>query len=204
MPVIEDSPYAALRYDGTAVIPIQALDIRACGSIDASRVIHCGSFSKIFMPGLRVGWVCASTEIIHRLTLIKQASDLNCPRVNQLVMLHLASTIHDEQIAKTCAHYRRKRDAMLSALDAHMTGLATWSRPEGGMFIWVELPTGTDTAALLPEAVTEAGAAYVPGHAFFADKSGRNTLRLSFTLPAVDAIEPAIGRLAAFLRSRLG
>ncbi len=203
MPVIEDSPYATLRYDGAPVAPLQALDIRACGSIDASRVIHCGSFSKIFMPGLRVGWVCASEDIIHRLTLIKQASDLNCPRVNQLVMLHLASTIYDEQVARTCTHYRRKRDAMLAALDRHMTGLAEWSRPDGGMFIWVTLPEGTDTAALLPDAVAEAGAAYVPGHAFFADKSGRNTLRLSFTLPAEAAIEPAIGRLATFLKGRL-
>lgn len=202
VPVIDDSPYSALRYDGESVVSLQALDVESCGSIEASRVIHCGSFSKVFTPGLRVGWACASKEIVSRLTLIKQASDLNSPAINQAVMHHLASTVFDEQVAKLQASYRRKRDAMLAALEDHMPSTVNWSQPEGGMFVWVTLPGEADTASLLPQVVETANVAYVPGHAFHADGSGKNTLRLSFSLPDPGAITEGIGRLAAALKSR--
>lgn len=198
-PVIEDSPYAELRYEGVAPPAIQVLDVARCGGIEASRVIHCGSFSKIYTPGLRIGWVCASTPIIQKLTLIKQASDLNASRLNQMAVFELASTMWDEQVAKARASYAVKRDAMLGALERHMPKGVTWSRPEGGMFVWVALPEGFDAAALLPRAVEEAGAAYVPGEAFFADRSGANTLRLSYSLPSVEDIEAGIARLGGLI-----
>lgn len=198
-PIIEDSPYAALRFDGAPVRSLQALDVEACGGIDASRVIYCGSFSKVFTPGLRVGWVCAKADVISRLTLIKQASDLNSPAINQMVMAELAKTLYDQQVAKTIAAYRIKRDAMLAALEAHMPDSIEWTRPEGGMFIWMTLPEGADTAQLLERAVNEIGVAFVPGHAFFADKSGRNTLRLNYSLPSVAQIETGIAKLAGLL-----
>lgn len=199
-PIIEDSPYGALRFEGTAVRSLQALDVEACGGIDASRVIYCGSFSKIFTPGLRVGWVCAKAEVISRLTLIKQASDLNSPAINQMVMAELAKTLYDQQVAKTINAYRIKRDAMLAALDTHMPDGVHWTHPEGGMFIWMTLAEGMDTAQLLERAVTEIGVAFVPGHAFFADKSGRNTMRLNYSLPSVAQIETGIAKLANLLR----
>lgn len=202
-PIIEDSPYTELRYEGVAPPAIQALDIARCGGIEASRVIHCGSFSKVFTPGLRVGWVCAATPVIQKLTLIKQASDLNSSRLNQMVVHELASTMWDEQVAKARASYSAKRDAMLGALAQHMPDGVTWSRPEGGMFIWVILPEGLNAAELLPRAVEEAGAAYVPGEAFFADRSGPNTMRLSYSLPSVGGIEAGIARLGALLRAAI-
>jgi DNA-binding transcriptional MocR family regulator len=202
-PIIEDSPYSELRYEGVAPPTIQSLDIACSGGIEASRVIHCGSFSKVFTPGLRIGWVCAATPVIQKLTLIKQASDLNASRLNQMAVHELASTMFDEQVAKARESYVRKRDAMLGALAQHMPEGVTWSKPEGGMFIWMVLPEGFDAAELLPRAVEEAGAAYVPGEAFFADRSGPNTLRLSYSLPSVEDIEAGIARLGALLRQTL-
>jgi len=203
IPVIEDSPYGALRYGGDEVAAIQALDIAQCGSIDASRVIYCGSFSKVFTPGLRVGWVCAPRKIIERLTLIKQASDLNSPAINQSVILYLAQHGFDQQIAKSRDHYRLKRDAMLRALKAHMPGGVSWSKPDGGFFIWVTLPEDMDGAALLEKAVSDAHVAFVPGHAFFADHSGANTMRLSFSLPDPATIERGIAALAAVIKANI-
>ncbi len=197
--VVEDSPYSALRYSGEAVAPLLAIDIDRCGGIEGSRVVHCGSFSKVFTPGLRVGWVCASTEIVSRLTLIKQGSDLNCPAINQVVMRHLAQTMFDDQVAKACASYRVKRDAMLEALEAHMPEGVSWSRPEGGMFVWVTLPGEADTDELFEHAINDANVAFVPGHAFHADGSGSNTLRLSFSLPDAGEIREGIARLAGVL-----
>ncbi len=196
IPIVEDSPYYALRFDGAPVRSIQALDIDQCGTIEHARVMYCGSFSKIFTPGLRVGWVCARKDIITRLCLIKQASDLNSPAINQLVMLHLAQTTYDTQVNNAIAHYRKKRDVMLEALEKYMPKGAVWSRPKGGMFIWLTLPKDIDTTAILPKAIAQCGVAYVPGDAFFANKSAKNMLRLSYSLPALEKIAPGIAKLA--------
>jgi DNA-binding transcriptional MocR family regulator len=201
IPVIEDNPYTTLRYEGEAQPFVQALDVAVCGGIDQSRVIHLGSFSKVFTPGLRVGWVCAAKPIIRRLTLVKQASDLNASALNQAVMCRLAEQEFDAQVARACKSYRVKRDAMLEALAEHMPKGSIWSTPEGGLFVWVTLPDGFDTAALLPKVVADARVAYVPGHAFFADGSGCNTMRLSFSLPTPDVIRDGIERLGAVLKS---
>ncbi len=200
IPVIEDNPYTALRLDGEALPFVQALDIAECGGIDASRVIHLGSFSKVFTPGLRIGWVCAAKPIIRRLTLVKQASDLNASALNQAVMCRLAEDRFDAQIELACDSYRVKRAAMLTALSEHMPEGAEWTSPEGGLFVWVTLPDGYDTAALLPKIVAEARVAYVPGHAFFADGGGRTTMRLSYSLPTPAEIQSGIARLGAALK----
>jgi len=204
MPVIEDSPYEMLRFDGQARPSLQSLDADGQGGIDGSRVIYCGSFSKVFTPGLRIGWVCASREIVGRLTLIKQSSDLNSPALNQRVMLHLARTIYDEQVDRACRIYREKRDAMLAVLGDVLPSGSRWSKPDGGMFIWVELPPTLDTTALLSRAVDEHGVAFVPGRAFHADGSGSNTLRLSFTLPSINEIDAGLRRLATALHAPTG
>ena len=109
-------------------------------------MIYCGTFSKVFTPGLRVGWVCVSRQLIRRLTLIKQASDLNSAVINQAVILQLAETPFDAQVQRARDHYRGKRDAMLNALAAHMPAGTQWTRPDGGLFVWVTLPGQTDTA----------------------------------------------------------
>jgi len=198
--VIEDSPYGALRYGGDPIAPLQALDIRDGRSIDESRVVFCGSFSKVFTPGLRLGWICASRDLVRRFVLIKQASDLNAPAINQMVIARLAGTLFDDQVARAREHYRNKRDAMLDALADHMPAAARWSQPDGGMFVWLTAGSGVDTAALLPRAVEEAGVAFVPGRAFFPNGGGSDAMRLSFSLPDAGQIGSGIARLAEILR----
>ena len=189
VPVLEDTAYAALRFEGENVPCLQALDIARAGSIEKSRVLYLGTFSKTLTPGLRVGWICASSALIRRLVLIKQASDLNSPAINQMVMHRLATEAYASNVATARAHYRAKRDAMLEALGRHMPDGVTWTRPEGGLFVWVTLPAAIDAAQLLQRAVAEEKVAFVPGHAFFSDGSGRNTMRLSYSLPSVEEID---------------
>ncbi|WP_371157545.1 PLP-dependent aminotransferase family protein [Jannaschia sp. 2305UL9-9] len=197
-PVIEDNPYGALRFEGIASASLLARDIARCGHVDSSRVMQLGSFSKILSPGLRVGWVIAARSVIDRLVLMKQASDLNAPRLNQLAALALVENGLTAQIDRARDSYGRKRDAMLSALLRHMPPGVSWNRPEGGMFLWLTLPDGTDTTALLPHAI-EAGVAYVPGAAFFPNRDVTNCLRLSYSLPAIPEIEEGIARLGRVL-----
>ncbi|GIT90666.1 GntR family transcriptional regulator [Jannaschia pagri] len=198
LPVIEDSPYAALRFEGQPERSLLARDIDRVGRIDASRVIQLGSFSKILSPGLRVGWVAASQEIIGRLVLMKQAADLNASRLTQMAVLRVAERGMTARIDRACQSYRQKRDAMMDALSRHMPEGVTWNRPDGGMFLWLTLPTWADAAAILPRAI-EAGVAYVPGAAFYPDRSTANCLRLSYSLPSPEAIETGIARLGAVL-----
>ncbi|TPL96147.1 PLP-dependent aminotransferase family protein [Mesorhizobium sp. B2-3-10] len=198
--VIEDAAYRALRYDGEGVPPILALDCIRSGGIDKARTLYCGSFSKILSPGMRVGWVCAPRRVVERLVLMKQASDLHSPSVNQMVMHRVAEAVFDGQVEKLIGAYRERRDGLLGGLDANMPEGVTWSRPEGGMFVWVTLPEGTDATDLLARSVKEARVAFVPGNAFYADGTGRNTLRLSFTLATRSAVSEGIPRLAALLK----
>jgi DNA-binding transcriptional MocR family regulator len=162
IPLIEDCAYRALRFEGESLPTLQALGVARAGSLDASRVIHLGTFSKTIAPGLRVGWVCASRAIVRRLVLIKQTSDLNAPLINQMTMARLAETELDRLVARARPHYRAKRDAMLAALDTFMPDGVQWTRPEGGMFVWLSLPEGVNSAALLEREVAEAGVAFVP------------------------------------------
>lgn len=199
-PIIEDTAYVDLRFEGEAVPAIQALDVaRNGGSLEASRVIYCGTFSKTLTPGLRIGWVCAAEPIVRRLTLIKQASDLNVSLINQMVMHRLAVDLYDAQVTKAAAHYHARRDAMLAALEAHMPAGATWTRPEGGLFIWITLPEGIDGAVLLKRAIEEVQVAFVPGGAFFTDGTGRNTIRLSYSLPDETTIADGVARIGRLL-----
>ena len=197
--VIEDAAYQALRFDGEPLPPILALDIERHGSIENTRTLYCGSFSKTLTPGLRVGWVCASRPAIERLELIKQGSDLQSPTINQMVMHHVASRIFDDHVAKLRASYRDRRDTMLAALNAHMPDTVEWTKPEGGMFIWLTLPKGMNGADLLAKSLKTEKVAFVPGGAFFADGSGSNTLRLNFSLPDAPTINEGIARLARLL-----
>ncbi len=197
VPLIEDTAYRALRFEGSSLPTLQALDVQRVGSLDASRVIHLGTFSKTIAPGLRVGWVCASRAIVRRRVLIKQASDLNAPLVNQMVMAKLAGSHLDRLVGQARAHYRVKRAAMLAALDAFMPPGVRWT--EGGLFVWLTLPEATNGAVLLARAVEEAAVSFVPGGAFFAEGGGDNTLRLSYSLPSVEDISEGIRHLASLL-----
>ena len=198
--VIEDAAYQALRFDGAPVPPILALDIARHGSIEATRTIYCGSFSKSLAPGLRVGWVCAAKPVIGRLVLMKQAADLHSSTLSQIATHRVASQIFDSHTARLRATYGARRDRMLAALARELPAGISYTRPEGGMFIWLTLPEGMDGAALLARAIAEQRVAFVPGGAFFADGSNRNTLRLSFSCASEAQIDEGIARLGRLLR----
>ena len=204
IPVIEDAAYQALRYDGDPVPPILALDIARTGDIEKTRTLYCGSFSKTLAPGLRVGWVCGAKEVIGRLVLMKQAADLHSATFNQIVTERVAQRCFEEHVAKIHAAYKARRDAMLAALARHMPEGVTWTRPEGGMFVWVTPPKGMDGAALLARAIETERIAFVPGRAFFADGSNGNTLRLSFSCADVEAIEEGMMRLGRLIARERG
>ncbi|WP_022703067.1 PLP-dependent aminotransferase family protein [Pseudorhodobacter ferrugineus] len=198
--IIEDAAYQSLRFDGDAVPPILAMEIEQKGSIEACRTLYCGSFSKTLAPGLRVGWICGAKEVISRLVLMKQAADLHSSTLNQMAIADVAGKIFDEHVARIRTAYRARRDAMLAALTQHMPAGVEWTRPEGGMFVWITLPKGMNGADLLAKSLKTQRVAFVPGSAFFADGSGTNTIRLSFSRADEATIGEGIKRLGALLR----
>ncbi|MCB1510184.1 MAG: PLP-dependent aminotransferase family protein, partial [Hyphomicrobiaceae bacterium] len=199
VPLIEDAAYTELRYGGEPVAKMMALDIADCGSIERSCVIYCGTFSKVICPGLRVGWVVAAEPIIQKLVLIKQAADLNASLINQMVMYRLASTCFEDCRSKAIEMYRSRRDAMLGALKSHFAGRATWSNPDGGLFVWMTLANDVDSAALLKVALADQNVAFVPGAGFYSDDAGCNKLRLSFSQNSPERIAEGVRRLAMAL-----
>lgn len=198
--IIEDGAYQALRYDGQSIPPVLALELARKGDLQACRTIYCGSFSKTLSPGLRVGWVVAARPIISQLVLMKQAADLHSATINQMAVHQVAQACFDSHIPKVRASYRARRDAMLAALERHMPEGVQWTRPEGGMFIWLTLPPGSDGAQLLARALETVKVAFVPGQAFHPDGSGANTIRLSFSNSDEATIAEGIARLGAVLR----
>jgi 2-aminoadipate transaminase len=191
MLVVEDSPYRPLRYVGSPQPALAALDREG-------RVISLFTFSKILFPGLRLGWIVADPEVISRLAVAKQPVDLCTSGLCQLVAReYLRSGRLDEQLERARRTYALKRRAMLEALDRHMDRAwdVRWTRPEGGLFLWVTLPHGLDGQELFERALREK-VAFVIGRAFHCDGSGANTLRLNFSYPSVPDIELAVERLA--------
>ncbi|GAA0534852.1 hypothetical protein FHS83_003113 [Rhizomicrobium palustre] len=200
LPLVEDSAYEKLRYDGERVPSLLALAAQRAGGIDHCKVLYCGTFSKSIVPALRIGWIVAAKPVIQKLVLMKQASDLHVSTLNQMVMHEVASARIEDLAANMRRVYRARRDAMLAALDRHMPKGIHFTRPEGGMFVWVTLPEGIDGAELLKRCIEEGRVAFVPGAAFFADRSCRNTIRLSFSLSEPAKIDEGIKRLASILK----
>ena len=203
IPLVEDSPYETLRYSGETPPALLSLAAEQAGGIDNCRVIYLGTFSKSIAPAFRIGWVVAPRQVIERLVLIKQASDIQVSTINQMVLHDIAAVVVASQAERVRPVYRARRDAMLAALHRHMPPGVTWTEPEGGFFIWMTLPAHVDTTRLLATAVAEAKVAFVPGTAFHADRSGRHTLRLSFSLTDPAAIDSGIARLAVEVRQAI-
>ncbi|MBD9448868.1 MULTISPECIES: PLP-dependent aminotransferase family protein [unclassified Rhizobium] len=202
--VIEDAAYQSLRYDGTPIAPILATEIAKKGHINDTRTIYCGSFSKTLAPGLRVGFIVANAPVIRKLVLMKQAADLHSSTINQMAIAHVAERGFDAQVAKIKSVYSHRRNVMLAALEKYMPAGTSWTKPEGGMFIWVTLPDGMDGAKLLAKSLETANVAFVPGKAFFADGSGENTFRVSFSCANDQMIEEGISRLGALIAGEIG
>lgn len=200
--VVEDAAYQGLRYDGDALEPILALEIARKGSIEACRTLYCGSFSKTLSPGLRVGWVCGARDVIGKLVLMKQAADLHSPTLNQIITHEVAQAVFDDHLAGLRETYGARRQAMLDALARHMPPGVTWTRPDGGMFVWVTLPKGMDAAELLAQALKTERVAFVPGRAFFPDASQGNCLRLAFSCADAAKIDEGMKRLGRLISAQ--
>lgn len=195
--VVEDNPYRELRFEGIAPPPLAALD-------HEGRVIYLSTFSKTLCPGLRVAWMMASAELTRQCVTAKQGMDLCCPAFTQAIAREFCARGHIyTRVPDIVARYRRKRDVMLQALGREMPDGVTWTRPQGGLFLWVRLPEGMDTERLLPVAVEEEAVAYVVGSGFHADGGGKNAMRLNFSFPSEAEIEEGIRRLARLVRRHL-
>jgi DNA-binding transcriptional MocR family regulator len=164
--------------------------------MDPENVVYLGSLSKVFCPGVRVGWMVAPPAVLERLILFKEAADLCSSNLNQLVAEEWLSDGRTWRTSLTelIGIYRSRRDAMVEALGAHFPAGSRWTHPHGGFYVWATLSPGADTRAMLPAAV-ERGVAYVPGTAFYPDGSGADRLRLAFCYPSEDAIREGIRRL---------
>jgi DNA-binding transcriptional MocR family regulator len=203
IPLVEDSAYQALRYDGEPVSPLLALDIARCGDINRSRVIYTGTFSKTVTPGLRVGWVCAAEPVIRKLVLARQAADLHSSSLDQMLIHAVVSDGYDEQVASLLPVYRHRRDAMHEALLRWMPNGVTWTKPEGGMFFWLTLPDGMSSRDLVRESIATEGIIFVPGTSFYPEGGGEQHMRLNYTLSDDASIEDGIRRLGGLIGRRL-
>ena len=194
VPVIEDNPYGELCYDGETPGAMQAMD-------GEGLVISLGTFSKIFCPGLRVAWIAARKRFIDKYIILKQASDLHSSTFDQMLTdAYLEKHNIDEDLVVKRMVYRRRRDAMVSALEREMPPGVTFTRPRGGLFLWVEIPEGIDSRELLQRCL-ERGVAFVPGATFFPSNERKNTMRLNYSNMPEDRIEEGIRRLAAEIRA---
>ncbi len=186
--IVEDSPYRELRYSGEPVPTIY--------SLAPERTLHLGSFSKIFAPGFRLGWILGPVELLDQIYVCKQSLDLCPPILDQYMAAEfMGSGALDANLQKSIALYRAKRDKMLALLDKYMPQGVSWTHPEGGLFLFLTLPEKIDTVALYDRALT-AGVAYVAGSFFYPDGSHRNTMRLNFSFLDASRMEAGIRLLA--------
>jgi DNA-binding transcriptional MocR family regulator len=199
MILVEDGAYRDLRFSGEPEPTIQALDVARSGSIEAARTLFCGTFSKTLAPALRMGWVCGPRPVIEKLVLLKQAGDLHVSTINQMVVSRVAANGFDAHLERLRAAYRHRAEVMQAALQAEMPQGIRWTTPEGGMFVWLDLPEGFDGAALLERAIAEERVAFVPGAPFFATDPKPHTLRLSYSLPSDAQMTEGVARLARLI-----
>jgi 2-aminoadipate transaminase len=200
LPILEDDPYGLLCYEGSFAAPVHALA--------ADRVLYVGSFSKILAPGLRLGYLVGPPDVVRRLSTIKEASDLETSGLTQRAVSRLLAEPGwlDAHLERLHEVYRPRRDAMLAALERHFTGRAIWSRPRGGMFVWVELEQeeaarSLDTEELLRRCLDERNVAFLPGRAFVSaagdgEAAGRRSMRLSFSSLPPEHIGEAVEAIA--------
>ena len=190
--IVEDSPYRELRYEGEHIPTMY--------SLDPDRVIHLGSFSKIFAPGFRLGWAIAHPEILDKIYVCKQSLDLCPPIFDQYVAAEfLASGRLDENLLKSIELYKGKRDLLLGLLEEYMPEGVKWTHPEGGLFLFLTMPEGFDAVKFYDKAL-DAGVAYVAGEFFHPDGSGKNTMRMNFSFMSPEKITEGVKLLATLLK----
>jgi 2-aminoadipate transaminase len=206
VPILEDDPYGQLRYEDEHLPSLVTLDsqFRSTDGVQYSgNVIYLSTFSKTLAPGVRLGWIIAPVEVIQKLVQAKQGADLHSGTLNQMLAYEVATGgFLDQHVKHIRAVYRERRDTMLAALDAHFPDSVTWTRPKGGLFLWLTFPPHMDATEILKAAVTEK-VAFVPGTSFHADGGGKNTARLNFSNATPDLIEEGVKRLARCLKHLL-
>lgn len=207
VPILEDDPYSQLFYEETMPPSLLALEMKRAGvaTIEEGNVIHTSTFSKILAPGLRLAWVIGPRDVIRRYVNAKQGIDLHTSSfVQQVVYEVVKDGFLQEHLSKVRQVYQKRRDTMLAALAATMPAAVRWNKPQGGLFLWLQLPPHIDTAQLL-EIAKQRRVAFIPGAAFYAThtESGRHTMRLNFSNVSESAIREGISRLAEVIRMYL-
>jgi DNA-binding transcriptional MocR family regulator len=193
--IVEDNPYGRLGFESDPPPALRA--------DDAENVVYLGSLSKVFCPGLRIGWALVPPALRERMILVKEAADLCSSSFAQSVAYRYFAHYPWRETLKALRDvYRERRDAMLDALDEEFPAGARWSRPQGGFYVWLELPEQLDARAMLAKAIA-ARVAYVPGGAFYADGQGGSQVRLSYCFPAPDRIREGVRRLAGVVVEEL-
>ena len=194
--VVEDNPYGLLGFDKPSPNAMRAED--------SENVIYLGSFSKTIAPGLRVGWALVPQSLKDKLVISSESSILCPSNFTQLtISSYLADQPWRDQIASFCDLYKARRDAMLESLEQHFPAEATWTKPGGGFYVWVNLPAEIDTKALMPKAIV-AKVAYVPGSAFYADGLGSWSMRLSYCHPTPERIREGVKALGGVIKQEMG
>jgi 2-aminoadipate transaminase len=190
--IVEDAAYRELRFEGQAP-PLLA-------SLDTQNVIFINTLSKVFNPGVRIGWVTAPQELIETLALAKQGQDQCSTTIGQYLAFAFASKgLIERQTARAVEIYRRKRNAMLAALEDYFPKSAHWTKPQGGFYTWLTFPKEIDTEALLPRAIGEASVAYAAGPAFYHNRTGKEHMRLCYSYVPESEIDEGIRRLGHLL-----
>ncbi len=194
--IFEDDPYGELRFDGEHLPSLMAIDETNC-------VVHFRSMSKTFSPGMRIAWTAGPADVIAKMELAKQFTDIATNTLSQFVLLEMIrSGVFHKGIEKNREHYRNKRDLMLKLVEKHFPQQVTWTRPSGGFFIFITLPEELDADDLLMDALKHK-IAFVSGPSFFVDGSGKNTFRLSYSQASTEDIQAAIPSLANLIKKRL-
>ncbi|RJQ55984.1 MAG: PLP-dependent aminotransferase family protein [Actinobacteria bacterium] len=192
--LIEDNPYGKLRFEGEDIPLLRSMD---------ENIVYLGTFSKIFSPGLRLGWVIAPRPILDKIVIGKQAADLCSSNFAQMVLEHyFERNLWQKNVERLRNVYRSRRDAMLAALEEHFPDGTTWTKPEGGFFVWAKIPEGIDTSEMLAEAI-ENKVSYVPGSAFFTDGTGDDHMRLGFCYESEERIQEGIKRLGKVIKGKI-
>jgi 2-aminoadipate transaminase len=210
IPIIEDDPYGQLRYEGEHLTPLVVLDrenLRRDTGYSIGNVIYLSTFSKTLAPGLRLGWIVAPLEVIAKLVQLKQGADLHTSTFGQMVAYEVArDNFLDEHVKLIRRVYRERRDAMLEALTEQFPPEITWTRPKGGLFLWMTLAPGMDAQRLFEAALRE-NVAFVPGESFYAPNGHRENahrqLRLNFSAVDPERIREGVRRLRIAVKAQL-
>jgi len=207
IPIVEDDPYGQLRFEGEHLKPLVVLDSEYEGCTGAGgytgNVIYTSTFSKTLAPGLRLGWIVAPKDVVSKIVQMKQGTDLQTSTFDQMVAYEVAhGGFLDQHVRRIREVYRGRRDLMLKTMEESFPAGVSWTRPQGGLFLWVTTPESINTVDLLKDAIQQK-VAFVPGHSFHPTGGGHNTMRLNFSNATEEQIVEGIRRLSVAIKQRL-